>query len=39
MGKYFPLNMKFTALPLCGAIASTTAMDVSDNQEKLYELM
>ena len=31
--------MKFTALLLCGAIASTTAMDVSDNQEKLYELM
>ena len=31
--------MKFTALLLCGAIATTTAMDVSDNQEKLYELM
>jgi len=31
--------MKFTALLLCGAIASTTAVDVSDNQEKLYELI
>lgn len=31
--------MKFTALLLFGAIASTNAMGVSDNQEKLYELM
>ena len=31
--------MKFTALLLCGAIASTSAMGLSDNQEKLYELM
>merc|ERR1719450_589718 len=31
--------MKFAALLFIGAIASTTAMDVSDNQEKLYELM
>ena len=31
--------MKFAAILLCGAIASTNAMDVSDNQEKLYELM
>ena len=31
--------MKFTALLLCGAIASSNAMDISDNQEKLYELM
>jgi len=31
--------MKFTALLFIGAIASTSAMDTSDNQEKLYELM
>ena len=31
--------MKFAALLFCGAICSTTAMDVSDNQEKLFELM
>jgi len=31
--------MKFAVLILLGAIASTSAMDVSDNQEKLFELM
>ena len=31
--------MKFTALLFCGVIASSQAMGISDNQEKLYELM
>ena len=31
--------MKFTALLFCGVIASSQAMDFSENQEKLYELM
>ena len=31
--------MKFAALLLCGAIASSAAMGISDNQEMLYEFM
>ena len=31
--------MKFATLLFCGLVASASAIEISDNQEKLYELM